>query len=167
MDPLIINETWTSASDEDLLNLISDCADVNIANPSGETPLILAVKYQKKQAVEALIAKAANLESAPASGSTALNEAAMLGDYEIAKILIDNGANVDAISSIDGFPSYTILHHAARLCNEAIVFLLLDKVSNFNQLDGNGKTPADVAKDAGFDIIDVVIEDYALSVLGE
>lgn len=58
----------------------------------------------------------------PMSGSTALITAATFGKQEIAKVLIDAGANLEATNS-DGS---TALHSAAFFCEVEIVQMLID-----------------------------------------
>ena len=68
---------------------------------------------------------------------TALFSAAQKGNFEIAKILIDHGADVDAIDK-DG---KSVLHAAASSGNENTVKILLDCGVMPNVDDANNRTP--------------------------
>lgn len=86
--------------------------------PNGNTPLMLAAFMRNKHAVLALLAKGA-IVTRP--GWTALHYAAASGDADIAAILLDKHAYIDAES-----PSQlTPLMIAAREGQEEVVALLL------------------------------------------
>ena len=74
-------------------------------------------------------------------GITALSWAALLGDTEIAKFLIEKGAEVNA-KSRDGS---TPLHSAAFLGNAEIAELLIQKGADVNPKNYKGETLLDVS----------------------
>jgi hypothetical protein len=73
-------------------------------------------------------------------GSTLLSTAALHGQLDIAKYLLERGAKVDATNNDGNTP----LHVAAFLCRTEIVQLLLDKGSPVTQKNNRGETPVDV-----------------------
>jgi len=75
----------------------------------------------------------------PAGGSTPLMVAALVGQTEAAKLLIEKGANINARSN-DGA---TALHAAAFFCHTEILKLLLGKGAVVNAKNIRGETPLD------------------------
>lgn len=77
---------------------------------------------------------------------TALHWAAICGDVESARVLIDNGAYVD-LQDIYGD---TALHRAARSAfNEEIITLLFANGNSFDETNAFGHTPLDAARISG------------------
>ncbi|MCH8047801.1 MAG: ankyrin repeat domain-containing protein [Planctomycetes bacterium] len=76
----------------------------------------------------------------PAGGSTPLSTAALHGRLDIAKYLIERGANVNATNNDGNTP----LHVAAFLCRREIVQLLLEKGGSPLKKNGRGETPINV-----------------------
>ncbi|MBN2130683.1 MAG: ankyrin repeat domain-containing protein [Sedimentisphaerales bacterium] len=72
-------------------------------------------------------------------GGTPLIVAAIFGQTEVAKLLIERGANVN-VGSSDGA---TALHAAAFFCHTEIVKLLLDRGAQVNAENIRGETPLD------------------------
>ena len=70
-------------------------------------------------------------------GSTALNTAAVFGKTEVARWLIENGADI-TIPNQDG---NTTLHIASFFANEELVALLLSKGASPKAKNGRGDTP--------------------------
>ena len=68
--------------------------------------------------------------------------------YDIVKLLIDHGANVDAEAS-----GYTPLHNAAYRGSLEITKLLIVKGANINASDINGDTPLDWTSGETADLI--------------
>ncbi|MHC4643268.1 MAG: ankyrin repeat domain-containing protein, partial [Planctomycetota bacterium] len=75
----------------------------------------------------------------PSGGSTPLMIAALVGQTEAAKLLIEEGANINARSNDGG----TALHAAAFFCHTEIVKLLLGKGADVNAKNIRGETPLD------------------------
>ncbi|HJN12261.1 MAG TPA: ankyrin repeat domain-containing protein [Pirellulaceae bacterium] len=73
-------------------------------------------------------------------GSTLLSTAALHGQLDIAKYLLERGAKVDANNNDGNTP----LHVAAFLCRTEIAQLLLDKGGSVTQKNNRGETPVDV-----------------------
>ncbi len=78
----------------------------------------------------------------PQSGATLLTVAALMGHTEIAALLIDHGADVDAKGKDGGTP----LHAAAFLGRVETVKLLLEKGADVTIRSKVGSTPLDAAK---------------------
>ncbi len=71
--------------------------------------------------------------------ATALHEAAFWGRYEAAKLLIDGGADVNAVTEQKVAP----LHRAARMTNVKVARLFLERGADPAIQDEDGKTPLD------------------------
>jgi len=76
----------------------------------------------------------------PGSGSTPLNTAAVYGKTEIAKLLIEKGADV-SLANKDG---NTALLIASFFAHQELVELLLQKGASVSVKNGRGETPLDV-----------------------
>lgn len=103
--------------------LIDRGIDINIKENIGWTPLLLAVKQNKEKFVEKLLemeAKA-NFNHANQDGTSILMEAVLNDNLPQAKLLIENGANVNAVNKRGSTP----LGIARRdELNEMIAFLV-------------------------------------------
>jgi hypothetical protein len=89
-------------------------------------------------------------------GATALYHAANAEKLELAKILLDNGANPNTKTGIyiDGPGDITPLH--AAINSRPMIQLLLDHGANGSAKDSRGQTPADwlsLVKNRGFDLV--------------
>jgi uncharacterized protein len=113
---------------------------VNAFSSDGFTPLGLAVFFGHRDAAEALLAAGAdvNLASRESLKVTPLQSAAAGRRLEIARLLIDHGANVNAIQPDVGF---TALHEVASNGDIEFAKLLLEHGANINAKMAEGKTP--------------------------
>lgn len=115
----------------------------------GEPALFVAARLNRKSAVKALVEADFEIDqpyvpkSSPATGDTALHEAASCEHVEIVKILLEAGANPNARNEELNTP----LHNAAFNNNFEIVELLLKHGASPTSSNIRGKTPLDnVAK---------------------
>ena len=76
--------------------LIENGEKINLSNNAGETPLILAAKYDNIPAVKVLLKYKANLEIKKDNSCTALCYAALNKNEEPVKMLLDAGAKTEA-----------------------------------------------------------------------
>ena len=96
----------------------------------------------------------------PMGGSTALISAATFGQTEVAKALIEAGADVD-LQNNDGS---TALLTAALFCRTEIVAALLANGADKNIANSTGSTPLDVVSGPFNDMVGIY--DYLSTVLG-
>lgn len=117
---------------------------------SGQTLLMLAVDEGDPELVSALLAAGAKPDAANMYASNALMGAAMQGKADIAKVLIDGKANVNAVDSA-GTP---ILYMAVMGKNPEVVQMLLDAGA---KLGTKKKLITDAAAESGNDQIRAII----------
>ncbi|PYV86095.1 MAG: hypothetical protein DMG05_20860 [Acidobacteria bacterium] len=152
--------------------LETDAALVNAQAESGESAILLATYYGRKEVAEVLLATGAELDIFEASavghagritvllrdhlarvnsyasdGWTPLHLAAFFGHAEAAKILVAQGANVEALSR--NSTANTPLHAAVAGRKTDLVKLLLDSGANVNAQTGNGWRPLHLAAHGG------------------
>lgn len=105
----------------------------------GSSPLIVAVYYGNKEAVQLLTDANANTDIQDSMGNTALMGACFKGHTAIAKILLEKGANPDVLNSNHA----TALTFAATFGHLTIVELLVQHGANLTATDRFGKNPID------------------------
>lgn len=119
----------------------------NCRSPEGLPALHMATRLGDIEAVRSLLAAGCNVNIQNQSknsgyfGAHALSEAAFWGQLEIAKLLIESGAEVNGQAE----RQITALHRAARLGNVEIVKVLLNAGANPKLSDDRGQTAADWA----------------------
>lgn len=86
-------------------------AKINQQNKGGKTPLMKAVKIGNTENVLALLARGATPNFVSTNGSTALHVACSWDHAEIASLLVNAGANIEAVDSNLMRP----IHHAAYI----------------------------------------------------
>ena len=132
---------------------MSEAARLLNANPKsansrgydGYPALHLSVAINNKGMVELLLEAGGDVEIRNKSdnqgteGGTPLHAAAFWARDEIAKLLIEHGANVDA----RGAGQSTPLHSAARMTNVRMARLLLENGAIIDAKDSDGQTPLD------------------------
>ena len=90
------DENWTHF-------LLGKGADWNLADKSGDTPLITAARVGFVEAVELLLGLGAKVDAANRMGETPLIIAVQQRQLPIVKLLLDKGANPDKTDSAAGF----------------------------------------------------------------
>jgi ankyrin repeat protein len=90
----------------------ADFSDVNVSSDDGDNALHRVVRWKDREAAEALIAAGINVNKAGDLGYTPLHVACMTGNLEMVKLLVENGANLFAMSEGDSpFTSARIAGH--------------------------------------------------------
>ena len=115
--------------------------ELELAAPNGNTPLMMAAFKGNKPAVLALLGKGAAVNR---SGWSPLHYAAAGGSADVASILIERGATLDALAPSDLTP----LMMAAREGQESTVAVLLAAGANATLANGEGLTAAQLAERA-------------------
>jgi ankyrin repeat protein len=124
---------------------------LNAFAADGFQPLGLASFFGHSNLVKLLLERGAepSTPSRNGMGVTPLHSAAAGRHLEIARLLVDAGADVNARSG-EGF---TPLHSAAQNGQAELVRLLLNYGADPHAAADGGKTPADLARDKGHETI--------------
>ncbi|KAF3342587.1 RNA polymerase II subunit A C-terminal domain phosphatase SSU72 [Verticillium dahliae VDG2] len=150
--------------------LVEANADIEATTPDGRRPLFLAIEGSRTEVVRFLLAHHA-LADADAGGRMPLHEAASRGNVHIARLLLDYGADIQALSTDerdalffavrsqdlavaqllldrgadpDAYLSEdppTALHLASELCDVEMMRMLLERRAKVDLRDFNGATP--------------------------
>ena len=122
-------------------SILDNGADVNSTmspSGSGRTALMEAVRNNRGQVVDVLIAGGADVDLPESdSGFTALHYAAAFKSTDIVNTLIENGADPN-LQANDG---YTPLHNAVRIGSPEVIEALLDGGAEVDVPDNEGRTP--------------------------
>jgi cytohesin len=134
--------------------------DVNVKmkNILATTPLHEAVRNNRKEIVEFLIAQGANVNARDGSGETALYQAAHMGYLELCKLLINNGADLN-ISTFKITMGHSPLYIAIRNRHADVAELLITSGADVNKKNKFGESPMDMAIHAKLqNIVNLLIE---------
>lgn len=108
------------------------------------SPLVAAIRKDRKEIVDFLLAKNAELNRKSGTGATALITAASEGDAAIVRKLLGKGADVNATDQNGGTP---LMEAAGRSGNTAVelMTILMEKGASVNAKDNEGWTALMVA----------------------
>jgi hypothetical protein len=121
--------------DRTVAQLLAKGFDPNARDPNGQTALTLALRDGSPRVAEALWAsRALDVNATNASGETPLMMAALRGELDWARRLLERGAKV----SQDG---WSPIHYAATGPQSTVVALLLDRGAPIDAKSPNGSTP--------------------------
>ncbi|MDB6109950.1 MAG: Ankyrin repeat-like protein [Pedosphaera sp.] len=128
--------------------LLDSGADVNAKPPWLRSPLHLAVEANSVELVKLILAHKPDLELHNYNGVTPLMAAINLDRSKITELLLDAGANVNAVytgSSSSGCPGFSALEAAVTAQSKPMVELLLARKPDINWQDSSGLTALDRA----------------------
>ncbi|WP_265035252.1 MULTISPECIES: ankyrin repeat domain-containing protein [unclassified Wolbachia] len=121
--------------------------------------LLIAIGNSDLNKVRGLVAQGANIDTNDKNGNTLLYSAAEIGDLNLVKLLLDNGANIEAKN---GEYQATPLHGAVENYRIDVVKLLLNRGANVNAEDKDNWTPLHYAADTNsLDIVKVLVDAHA------
>lgn len=136
---------------QQLVDLISTGADVNVQDKSGRTPLMHAAIDDRVEMMATLISNGAKVDIQDSVGWSALHYAVQESSYDSCKLLMDNKATVD-IQDIHG---NTPLSNAVinSRGNGKIIELLRSSGADINLKNKHGVSPLQLANTiANFDV---------------
>jgi ankyrin repeat protein len=129
-----------------ILKQFLDNGFVNVTvDSAGNTLAMLATEAQQPAALEAVIAKYNNLTPRNKAGRSALDLAAINGNEAIADILLNAGADVNALDN----EGCNAAMRAAAAGSDLVLTKLLAKTTNVNLPDKVGRTALHYAAEAG------------------
>ena len=118
--------------------LLDNGADVNIQNNSAATPLFLVAGTNNLKTAEELLKRGAKLNIQDmTNGQTPLHKASRYGQFNMAKMFVDQGADLHVKDNYGNTP----LHEAG---NALIIRMLLDRGANPEVKNNIGQTPWDL-----------------------
>lgn len=137
--------------------LIENGADIDVLNEDNKTPLIIACENNHIELVQVLLNKGCNVnqltyieyENKKDEKYSALHLTTIRGYYDITKLLIEYGANIDEPDEYCDTP----LKFATNNGHFNIVKLLVEHGANLFSLNDDNMNAYDVAKTSGNDII--------------
>lgn len=127
-----------------VMELIKKGADANSRNGLGMTPLDIAAASHQPDVMKSLLGAGAKTDADSPYG-TPLTFAAITGNYEGAKLLLDRGADVNT-ARVDG---KTVLMMASTSGNPLLIAELLKRKANVNAKSYNNATALSYAARAG------------------
>jgi ankyrin repeat protein len=104
-------------------------------------PLSICARYNNVEFAKILLDRGANPNNKDSIGQTALHNCASVGN-ELTKMLIDSGADKDAIDHEQNTP----LHYAVMMMNYEAVQLLVEAGAKINVINARGKSPYSIAQ---------------------
>ena len=124
--------------------------NIEIRNPSGWTPLIIAAYNGREKSTTLLLSKDANVDAKDGQGYTALHWAAFKGFLGVTQLLLAGKANVNVQSDM----GLTPLHQAAMMGHVRIVDTLIKGGAKLDEANNDGWTPLHQAvADASAEVI--------------
>jgi ankyrin repeat protein len=128
-------------------------SELNAPGPDGNTPLGSAVRFGHLEVARYLLEQGASPEIAGGSSVPPLHTAITLDPGRVAATFVDLlvTAGADPTQAIAG--GWTPLHAAAAMGNRGVAEMLIDHGAVRTAMAENGKTPADVAAEFGFDSV--------------
>ena len=140
-------EDYFIAIRNDNLSILGDLLrrgfDPNTANEAGQPGLTIAMQEHSLRAAKMLLAQPGlKIDALNAAGESALMMAALKGETEGVKLLLERGATVNQ-------PGWSALHYAASGPEPEIVRTLLERGAEVDAVSPNGTTPLMMAAQYG------------------
>lgn len=139
---------------------VKEPAVVNSYSADGFTPLGLASYFGHPKIVKSLLQKKAdpNLAAKNSFKVAPLHSACATSNVEVAKILLDAGADVNAVQASNVTPLHSAAHNGAS----ELVKLLLEHGANRTSETDDGKTSEKMAEENNFPETAQLIRNYSV-----
>jgi ankyrin repeat protein len=151
-DTLLVRSLRQRGQPELLRMLLAHGADVNRKGSEGQTALMVAV-VRDVELVEILLEQGARVNDSADGGETALHFAAAYGSTDTIKVLLDAGADVNAICACQGQPytgGGTALFEAVHYAHYRAVEVLIANGADVNRKNSAGQSTLIIAAERGF-----------------
>ena len=132
---------WLGKKSDTYLKNIS--ININTKNGRGETLFHFAAEYKNSKPLSYIINKCENLNETDMHGETPLHRASLKGNVESAKLLLEWGAEVDALSVRHESP---LMYACKGKQNIDMIQLLIKHKANINLVNVEGETPLDICR---------------------
>ncbi len=124
--------------------IIANNVNINAKDKNSITPLIYACYFGKVKAARTLLKYGAKTEIKDSYGQTALHNASFKGYYNVVKLLLDAGADVNAVAK--GNANQTPLMYAVFNGHTRVVRLLVNRGANVYIKNSIGRNSIDMAR---------------------
>ena len=114
---------------------------INVVDAKKNTLLHNAAFYGKKDIIEYLIQKGADINAVNIQLNTPLHQSIINGKDKVSKLLIQKGSDLSKKNIVKKTP----LHLSVRYNRDAIVRFLISKGADINCIDGHNRTPLSLA----------------------
>lgn len=133
------------------LNLRSSAGKVNILHHFISTYGYSSGKHLRIKDFYVLVQMGADVNAHAIDGQTPLHYCCNDSNYEAAKILIENGAEVDSVDETGRTPLFIAIgkYRGQKDCLK-IILLLLENGADLDKTNSSGRTPRDAAKTIKF-----------------
>jgi ankyrin repeat protein len=142
---------------EDAKRLVAEGVFVDVVEPEGRTPLMVAAFDGHRHVVSFLLVEGADVDHKDTHGRTALMYASSGPFVETVGLLLDAGADVDTQGMLEGF---TALMTAAAEGELEVVQLLLDRGADPSLEDTDGDTALSFARRNGHTEVAKLLEHF-------
>jgi len=147
-----IHTSATYGNENILQWIIDNGMSVNISNAAGYTPLLNVARVGNSALARKLLVRGAdvNVKVSREDTRTSLHAACLSGNVDVARLLLENGADPNSCTSTD---KRTPLHWAAQLGHLEMTKLLVSFKANISARDKFGFTPRHLAVEKRHDKI--------------
>ncbi len=143
-DDGFVDRFWVESVTESVT--VGEGIRVDDTDVASESPVAEAAKRDDIEAIRALLADGADVNAAHGDGMTGLHWAALNGNAEIARLLIDAGAALEAATRLG---AHTPLHVAAKEGQGEVVAILVEAGADPAAVTETGATPLHFAAASG------------------